>query len=462
MRIGVIGSGISGLTAAYYLSKNHQVEVFEANSYVGGHTNTIGVDDEKGPLAVDTGFIVFNDRTYPNFIRLLREIGVPWQDTMMSFSVRSDRDDLEYRGADLNGFFAQRKNLVRPSFYRMLLDLIKFNRLSIEFLTSTDSEISVKQFFEQNRFSRQFIEHYFLPMGSAIWSCPTSTIEEFPIRFIIDFYKHHGLLSVNDRPQWHVIKGGSNSYIPALTKQFSDSIHLNNPVVGVERMGVRTSESRFNGTASESDRRVIVKTQSEEHAFDHIVFACHSDQALKILGKQATETESELLSSFPYEKNVAVLHTDTDLLPKRKNAWACWNYLLDESEREKSTVTYNMNMLQSLDSDKTYCVTLNCQDRIREESIIRTIDYHHPIFNLRRSEIQPRHSELLGPNNTSFCGAYWGNGFHEDGVKSALAVVNHLCRSEYNQPTNLKPGVELSADSFCDESNPQILGVVGA
>ena len=240
MKIAIVGSGISGLTAAHYLTAHHEVHVFEADSRIGGHTNTIEIPGT--PLRVDTGFIVFNDRTYPNFIRLLSELGVAWQDTEMSFSVRCDADNLEYRGADLNGFFAQRSNIFRPRFYRMLRDLLRFNRVSMEFLNSSDSEISVEQFFDKHRFSREFIQHYFLPMGSAIWSCPTSTFEQFPVRFIIEFYLHHGLLSVNNRPQWYVVQGGSDRYVEPLTAAYRDRIYLSQPVQQIRRRGLIGSE----------------------------------------------------------------------------------------------------------------------------------------------------------------------------------------------------------------------------
>jgi predicted NAD/FAD-binding protein len=419
MKIAIIGAGISGLTAAYHLNRQHDVHLFEAGDYVGGHTNTIDVDVNGETLAVDTGFIVFNDRTYPNFIRLLNEIGVGWQDTTMSFSVRCDHDKLEYRGADLNGFFAQRKNLVRPSFYRMLRDMLRFNRMSSEFLDADGPDISVEEFFQKHKFSRQFIQHYFLPMGAAIWSCPTSTFSQFPIRFIVEFYSNHGLLSVNDRPQWHVIRGGSKSYIQPLTRDFADRICLSSPVDRVTR----------------GDSGMNVHVNGAAHDFDHVIFACHSDQALRILGSNATANEREILSEFPYEKNIATVHTDHSVLPKQRRAWACWNYWMDAQNTAKATVTYNMNQLQGLASRETFCVTLNCQEQIDPSKIIRTIAYEHPIFTTKRAAVQSRHDELIANENASFCGAYWGNGFHEDGVKSALAVVEKINRySTANSP----------------------------
>ncbi len=412
MKIAILGAGISGLTAAYYLSPQHDVTVFEAGARVGGHTNTIDVELDGERQAVDTGFIVFNDRTYPNFCRLMDELQVASQPTTMSFSVRCDRTGLEYRGADLNGFFAQRRNLFRPSFYRFLADLVRFNRRGIEVLEAQeqnrlDEEMSVAEFFRREKFSPQFIEQYFLPMGSAVWSCPRGTFEQFPIRFILEFYRHHGLLSLRDRPQWRVICGGSQQYVGPLTRRFANRIQTNATVQSVQR----------------DKGGVEIRTNDSAARFDHVVFACHSDQALKILGSGATAVERELLGAFPYEENVAVLHTDHKVLPKTKRAWACWNYHLPADAQEKATVTYNMNLLQGLRSKNTFCVTLNGEREIDPTKILRRLVYHHPIFTTQRSIAQRRHAELLGANRSSFCGAYWGNGFHEDGVASALRVV---------------------------------------
>ena len=415
MRIGIIGAGVSGLVAAYRLNEEHDVTVFEANNYIGGHTNTIAVEENGKEINVDTGFIVFNDRTYPNFISLIDELGVASQKTQMSFSVRCEQTGLEYRGADLNGLFAQRKNLVNPRFLRLLYDLVRFKGVAAPLLESEKESESVRQFLARNNFSKQFVEQYFLPMGSAIWSCPFETFMEFPIRFIAEFYQNHGLLGVSDRPQWRVIKGGSKQYIAPLTNGFTDRIHLNSKISGVIR---------------EPNSVAIQATNGDSHEFDHVIFACHADQALAVLAESATATEKEILSCFPYEKNVARLHTQSDVLPKSRRAWACWNYLREKPSQSdahaKATVTYNMNILQSLECQKTYCVTLNDTARIRDENILREIVYHHPTFNVRRREMQLRQADIIGPNRTSFCGAYWGNGFHEDGVKSAIAVVEGL------------------------------------
>ena len=420
MKIAIIGAGVSGLVAAERLRQNHDVTVFEAGNHIGGHTNTIDVDTPKGPLAIDTGFIVFNDRTYPNFIQLLDRLGVQSQDTIMSFSVKCQRTGLEYRGADPNGLFAQRRNLLNPKFYRLLYDLLRFFRLG-EAMLSADSEAdeteTVASFLSRNRFSPQFIEQYFLPMGAAIWSSSYDSFRDFPIRFIAEFYRNHGLLGVKDRPQWKVIKGGSREYVKVLTKGWTDRILLNRPVQNVVRNRI--------GDSNEASS-VSVTTPDGSFDFDQVVFACHSDQALKILSSDATKTETEILSAFPYQKNVALLHSQSDVLPKQRRAWASWNYFNPKEETSAATVTYNMNILQTLDCESTWCVTLNGENLVRDENVVASIDYAHPTFSIGRKTMQARHSELCNVNATSFCGAWWGNGFHEDGVASALRVVEAI------------------------------------
>lgn len=427
MRIAIIGGGISGLTAAYLLQHHHEIELFEANHVVGGHTNTISVAEGSRELAVDTGFIVFNHRTYPNFTHLLSRLGVAAQETEMSFSVRCDRSGLEWRGADLNGVFAQRKNLLNPRFYRMLLDLVRFNRRAAELLADVEDTLTVGEFFQRHPFSREFLDYYFRPMGSAVWSCPRETLDRFPIRFLVEFYRNHGLLNLRERPQWLVIQGGSREYVKSMIRGFEDRIRTSTPIEAVRRTSA--------GAA--------VRHRGGWQEFDHLIFACHSDQALRILGDQATPAEREVLTAFPYERNVAVLHTDVRQLPRSRRAWASWNYRLpveastslgSAAPREsgsgggahKATVTYNMNILQRLQCREVYCVTLNPSVPIRPESVIRELVYHHPVFTSHRSAAQRRHGELIGALHTSYCGAYWGNGFHEDGVNSALAVCSHL------------------------------------
>jgi uncharacterized protein len=425
MRIAIIGSGISGLVAAHRLNADHDLTIFEANSYPGGHTHTIDVEWRGERHHIDTGFIVFNDRTYPNFCRLLDELGVESDPTSMSFSVRCDQSGLEYNGTSLNGLFAQRRNLVRPRFYRMVRDILRFNRECRDVLDSGDERVTVGEYLSRGRFGREFAKHYLLPMGSAIWSCPKSTFENFPIRFVVEFYLHHGLLQIRDRPVWRVIRGGSHRYVRKLTAGLGRRLRLNSPVQSVTRT-----------TAG-----VIVRQRGGiDHHFDEIILACHSDQALRLLGADATSTEREILSAIPYEPNEAILHTDESVLPRARRAWASWNYHLPAGETDRATVTYNMNMLQHLDSRHVYCVTLNSAREIDERKVIGRYHYSHPLFSLGRRAAQQRHGELIRSRRTSFCGAYWGNGFHEDGVNSALAVCRRFERSA-TDPSPFKESV---------------------
>lgn len=412
MRIAIIGTGISGLVSGYLLHRDHDVTLFEQNAYIGGHTNTVTVDDPSGPLAVDTGFIVFNDWTYPNFIQLLDQLGVESDPTSMSFSVQCERTGLEYNGTSLNGLFSQRRNLFNPRFHRMLLDIARFNRQAPQFLEDGDDATTVGEYLSENGYGQGFMEQYLLPMGAAIWSCPTGIFEQFPVKFIIEFYKNHGLLSVTNRPTWRVIRGGSNQYVHRLIEGFKDSIRLNCPIQSVWR----------------TDNTVQVRTATGVEEFDEVVFACHSDQALAILDDPSS-TESEVLGEFPYSRSTAILHTDETVLPKRRRSWAAWNYHLAEDRQDQATVTYNMNILQNLKTERTYCVTLNEEHRIEPSSVIRQIAYSHPIYTVARKQAQARHAELIRSNRTSFCGAYWANGFHEDGVSSALAVCEAFGRN---------------------------------
>ena len=420
MKVAIIGAGISGLTAAYRLNRAHDVTVFEANDYPGGHTNTVNVELDGEFHAIDTGFIVFNDRTYPNFIALLNELNVKSLPTSMSFSVRCDSANLEYNGSSLNGLFSQRKNLIRPAFYRMLRDILRFNKEACGLVLSNSvcDETTVGEFLTRNNYSREFADHYLLPMGSAIWSCPVGTFEAFPIRFIVEFYKNHGLLSVRNRPVWRVIEGGSKNYVTQMVKQFQDRVCLSTPIERVER----TANAVF-----------VTAKDKPPQSFDHVVFGCHSDQCLRMLA-DPTSVERSVLSEFPYERNVAVLHTDESVLPKKRRAWAAWNYLLNAKKSGKevqpATVTYQMNILQHLKSRHSFNVTLNSDQHISPAKILRRIQYSHPIFTVRRAAAQARHAELINTNRTSYCGAYWGNGFHEDGVVSANRVCDALMPKE--------------------------------
>lgn len=411
-RVAIVGAGISGLTAAYELHDTFDITVFEANDYIGGHTNTVDVDDHGRPLAIDTGFIVYNERNYPNFTRMLAQLEVETQATEMSFSVRSDHSGLEYNGTSLNRLFAQRSNLFRPRFHRLIRDILRFNRLAPEVLTPDHprADLTVDEFVRHHGFGEAMVDEYLVPMGAAIWSCPADTFRSFPIRFVVQFFKNHALIAVTGRPQWRVIKGGSRNYVEPLTRGFADRIRTACPVQSIRR----------------HDEGVTIRTDAHgDERFDHVIIACHSDQALRLLA-DPSPTEIELLSAFPYQVNDAVLHTDTSLLPRRRLAWAAWNYHVREDRPDQACVTYNMNILQRLRARETYCVTLNESDRIDPSCILRTFRYAHPVFTRDRCAAQARHHDVIGVNQTSFCGAYWGYGFHEDGVNSALEVVKRL------------------------------------
>lgn len=404
--IAVIGSGISGLTSAWLLSEQHEISVFEANDYLGGHTATVDVKVGGRQHAIDTGFIVFNDRTYPNFQRLLARIGIKAQPTEMSFSVHQAQTGLEYNGHTLGSMFAQRANLWRPSFYGFLAEIVRFNLLCKKMIkdgTLSDSE-TLGDFLDCYGFSEFFSGHYILPMVAAIWSSSLADSRDFPLAFFLRFFNHHGLLNLVDRPQWYVVQGGSRSYIPALTAPLKD-IRLNTPVLSVRR--------HSNGVSIETANGV-------EH-FDEVIFACHSDQALRLLS-DATEAEQQVLGGLAYRDNEVVLHTDTALLPREPRAWASWNYWLDGGEDALPAVTYNMNILQGLDAQETFCVTLNRSHAIDPDKILRRFTYAHPVYNREAINAQQRRGEICGQQHTHFCGAYWYNGFHEDGVRSALDV----------------------------------------
>ncbi|MBR2513310.1 MAG: FAD-dependent oxidoreductase [Halomonas sp.] len=423
-RIAIIGSGISGMAAGWYLSAQHEVTLFEADSRLGGHTATMDVEVDGKPYAIDTGFIVFNDWTYPHFQRLLETLGVPSQATEMSFSVHETDVDFEYNGHTLGSLFAQRSNLLRPAFYRLLRDILRFNKQATADLESQrlPSEMTLGEYLDQNGYGQTFQRRYLLPMGAAIWSASIGDLRAFPLAFFVRFFRNHGLLSVNHRPQWYTLVGGSRGYIPNLTAPYASRIHLNTPVTRITR----------------SDTGVMVTTAQGTQHFDHVVLACHADQALAMLG-DPTPAERDILGAMPYQDNEVVLHTDTALLPRRQRAWASWNYRLDgRGAEERVSVTYNMNILQRLESGTTFCVTLNDSASIDPGKVLGRYTYAHPQFTLAGQAAQQRHSEISSSaRRTHFCGAYWRNGFHEDGVWSALRVAQALgCDEAATPPEN--------------------------
>ncbi|MFG0721995.1 NAD(P)/FAD-dependent oxidoreductase [Pseudomonas sp. GLN_6] len=411
MKIAIIGSGIAGLTSAYLLNRRHDITVFEASDWIGGHTHTVDVEVKGQRYAVDTGFIVFNDWTYPNFIRLLSQLGVGFKDTEMSFSVSDPLSGVEYNGHNLNTLFAQRRNLVSPKFIGMVRDILRFNREALQDLNNQriDADMTLGDYLKANGYSERFIQHYIVPMGAAIWSMSLNDMLGFPLQFFVRFFKNHGLLSVSDRPQWCVIEGGSSSYVAPLTESFKQHIRLNCAVTRVER---------------DADG-VIVHSAAGSERFDKVVFACHSDQALALLAAP-TPTEQAILGALPYADNDVVLHTDTRLLPKRPLAWASWNYRLGGPVDQPAAVTYDMNILQGIQSDTTFCVSLNQTAAIDPSKILARYTYAHPQYSLAGMAAQARWEELLGANHSYFCGAYWANGFHEDGVVSALRLAREF------------------------------------
>lgn len=410
LKIAIIGGGIAGNTLAYSLHQQHDITLFEANDYLGGHTHTHQVEIGGQTHAVDTGFIVFNDKTYPEFERILRETGVAWRDSQMSFSVRNEVSGLEYNGTTLNSLFAQRRNLLSPAFYRMILDILRFNKSSLALLAAGD-EIPLGEYLKQNRYSKSFIRDYIVPMGAAIWSTDAEQMLQFPARFFVRFFHHHGMLTIDLRPQWRTIVGGSARYLDKVAAGYRDRIRLNAAVQSIERDAHGVTITTKNGSAEQ---------------FDFVFFACHSDEALQILGTEATAAEQEILSAIPYQDNTVYLHTDASLMPQRKLAWAAWNYHVTAQTTGKVQVTYNMNILQGIQSSEPLLVTLNYTDAIAPEKVIKKLHYRHPLYTLAGAQAQARHAEISGKHRTGYAGAYWRNGFHEDGVASALAAIQHF------------------------------------
>lgn len=417
MNIAIIGSGIAGLTCAWRLAGQHQVTLFEAASTPGGHTATVDIATPQGTWAIDTGFIVYNDRTYPRFMGLLSELGLSGQKTQMSFSVHNPQSGLEYNGHSLSSLFAQRRNLVKPAFWGLLTEMVRFNRLAKQALAGAfDPGATLQTFLERHRFSPFFARHYILPMGAAIWSSSLQEMRRFPLALFLRFFENHGLLDIRQRPQWYVVPGGSREYVRALLAQRGDRLRLrlNAPVQNV----IRRQEG------------VTLQLASGEQHFDQAIFACHSAQALAMLA-DPTSAEREILGDIGWQQNEVVLHSDPRWLPTRKRGWASWNYRLSEQDQASACVTYNMNILQGLPADAPlFCVTLNPPTPVDPRFVWKRMVYEHPLFNPQSWSAQMRREEINGRQRSWFCGAYWYNGFHEDGVRSALDVVNGIAAAE--------------------------------
>ena len=411
MKIAIIGSGISGLTSAYLLNRKHDVTIFEANDYIGGHTHTHNIEIDGSNYSIDTGFIVYNERTYPNFINLLDQLNIERQLSTMGFSVKSASQDYEYAGESLNTLFAKRSNIFRICFWRMLYEMYHFGKKADSLGFGLDVSMTLGDYLVDENYSSEFINYFIIPMGAAIWSTPANKVLDMPAYFFIKFFYNHGMLELTNRPNWWVIKNGSSEYIKKITIGFENKIHLSTPVKKVLRV--------------EDGVEIVLPKKDKALKFDSVIFATHSNQALDILD-DPSGAEKDILGSIPYQKNRILLHTDSSVLPRRKLAWASWNYQLDSDPNSPVILTYNMNILQTIEANKTFCVTLNDSDSVDKNSILKKITYYHPLFTVNAIEAQKRKSEISGVNNTYYCGAYWRNGFHEDGVVSALDVCSYF------------------------------------
>lgn len=404
MKLAVIGSGISGNTLAYLLNQKYDVTLYEKNKRIGGHSHTHHVTLNNKRESVDTGFIVFNKKTYPLFTSLLDNLGVKYENSDMSFSVFSEENNFEYNGTSINSLFSQRKNLVNFRFLKMIFEILRFNKQAIKLQSKT---ITLSQYLKKNNYSDFFCNHYILPMGAAIWSSDIKTILNFPAHFFISFFKNHGMLSINNRPQWLTISGGSEQYVKKLTSSFKNKIRLNSKIKKINRY----------------KNHIAIEDNRSTEKYDYIFFACHSDEVLDMLSKP-TADEMNILKALPYQENKVILHTDTSIMPKKKLSWAAWNYNIDSSDSEPITLTYNMNILQNITSKKDLLVTLNPKKSIQKENIIKNLKYSHPKFSINGISAQRMKNKISGKNRSFFAGAYWGKGFHEDGVKSAYDAVN--------------------------------------
>ena len=409
MRVAIVGSGIGGVSAAWLLARAHDVTVFEAGAYAGGHTHTHDIRLAGRDYRVDSGFIVCNPDHYPLFMRLLGELGVGTRETTMSFALRNEKSGLEYNATRLNTLFCQRRNLVSPRFWRMVRDILRFYREAPALLTTADAGPTIGAYLDEGRYSAAFGDDHLLPMASALWSSPARQIRAFPARYLVQFMANHCMLQTSDRPPWRTVEGGSRSYVEAWQRQCSARLRLNTPVRRVlrEAEGVRVQGDGF-----------------DEH-FDHVVLACHADDALALLGDAGVQ-ERAILGAIGFQDNDTVLHTDVRLLPRDRRAWAAWNALVLDGVDDVCTVTYDMNQLQGIAAPETFCVTLNCTDRIDPARVLRRMRYRHPVYTHASVAAQARRHEINGQRRTWFAGAYWGFGFHEDGVRSGVEVAAGL------------------------------------
>jgi uncharacterized protein len=409
-RVAVVGSGISGMTAAFLLSKKHHVTLFEAEPRPGGHTHTHTLKRPDGIWNVDTGFIVYNERTYPNLIALLTHFGIQGQPGPMTFSVRNEKTDFEFKASSLDTMFSQRSNILNPGLYKLMAEIFRFRKESTEVLAPAAEPVTLGEYLHQKRYSELFVSHFIIPMGAAIWSSTVRIMMEFPASFFVRFFHNHGFLNLKDQPQWLTIPGGSSSYIPGMLKPLGENIQLNTPVTTIKRF----------------DDHVEIHTQTGlAGVFDYVVIAVHSNQALRIVHHPA-DIEHNILKAFRYQPNHTVLHTDVSMMPHRKKTWASWNYHITPYPDQPVAVSYNMNILQSIPSADNFIVTLNRSRDINPDTVIHQQTYEHPVFSRDSMAASKQHDMINGLNRTFYCGAYWRHGFHEDGVVSALAVCRHF------------------------------------
>lgn len=412
MKVAVIGSGISGISAAEYLSEKCDVTVFEKNGRVGGHADTHRIDIGGEEIDVDTGFIVFNPDNYPRFSQLLEKYQVAYKDSDMSFAVSNRFTGLEYNATNLNTLFCQRRNLLNPKFYRMIKDIIRFYREASELLEDEFSDVSLGEYLRTNKYSDYFINEHIIPMASALWSGKADLIMDFPAKYLVAFMKNHNMMQLDNRPVWKTIDGGSKKYLQAITEKANFTVKLNSTIKHIVR-----------DTANVK----IVMEDGTEDIYDHIVMACHSDQALMLL-ENPTPQEDAVLGAIKYQRNEICLHWDTELLPRNKNAWASWNVLRNESSKEQCTVSYYMNLLQSLPTSMPVIVSLNMSEQVDDSKVWKYLEYEHPVYTQDTIEAQKRKIDIQGRNRSYFCGAYWGWGFHEDGARSGLEAAQQLLR----------------------------------
>ncbi len=440
MKIAVIGSGISGLGAAWLLSQRHEVTLLERQPRSGGHSNTVVAETVDGPVPVDTGFIVYNERTYPNLIGMLDHLGVKRTKTDMSFAVSLDGGRMEYGGSTLRTLFAQKRNFFSPRFHGMVRDILRFFRQASSDLASGRCEgVSLEEYLKSRGYADAFLEDHLLPMAAAVWSCPVSTMVRFPASSFVRFFDNHGLLQVEGRPQWWTVDGGSRCYIDALMKRLEPCIETGNGAMSVWR---------------EQDGVHVVTADGQQRCFDRVVMACHGDEAHGLLSDK-DQREADILGSFAYQPNRAILHRDPAQMPSLKRVWSCWNYLgtKDDAAGRQVAVTYWMNSLQALPTDDPLFVTLNPFDEIPEDKVIASIDYEHPVFDESAVSAQSRLPEIQGMGGVWYCGSYCGYGFHEDGLASAVAVARALgvAAPWGHHPVHAMQAVGDAMDpAFCD------------